>query len=901
MSQSNKKSSQLASYIEQVRQALNHFQDPDWLGKNSPLAAPYFLGAIQTQKLSPTEQGQALQKALHTAVTALWPGELPTDRNSLVDMVNEARLEQGHKGPQYLFLLLELRYFRHYFEPHINPRSDNDIAVCDFLTISRSSYFSHLKVAQKALGDKLLDTIRPTLRLERPLQSKSSLISRESLIAACLADLKMGRTASLSGAGGHGKTTCAATVARAWPQQPVFWYTLRTTFNDRLDCLLFSLGYYLHQQGASGLWQQLIADNGQVENPDLALAHIRGDLQQLSQPPLLCIDELDVIYAETNLLTTDQLQMQEFISGLSQVTPLLLIGVRPPPIAHAHHHISGISETETAEFLTAAGLSVSPEVLTQVHNYTDGNLRLLHMCIALQKSGLSLVEASTQLPHAPALQTLWGRLWQRLLSDERDFLQRLCVFRNAAPSDAWDEPDVLVRLQRQQLIQLDDSGGISVLPIVRQLLYQDGQRFPITLRERYHLAAAEVRTARGEFTLAAHHFHLAGEASLAIQVWFPQRHYEVSHGFGSLALQLFQQISMRHLQPPEQEALALIQAELFKLHGNPEAGLMALSTVSWEERSETAVKATQMQGAFYNALGYPHRALQQYEEGLKVTTSLLNQLVHLRYQRGVTHIQQRNLDEAWQDAELAQYEATHLQAIVKEESGAFEEAVTYYEQAIQFATTAGFEEGLARTHRELSKTWGRLAQLDKALFHGKEALRYFGHIGDRLSLEKMNSSMAGHYFQAGQFAESITIAAPTVAFFEGANMPYWTAVTASTLAESYYEIGQLDEATATAEKVLKLKEPHTLPYAYYTLGLVTQALGKIEESESYFRQCQQFANENGDRYLEAYAWRALGDLLLGQRSKDTNGQEALKTALHQFKQLNMIQEIETTEKLLSLY
>jgi tetratricopeptide (TPR) repeat protein len=645
------------------------------------------------------------------------------------------------------------------------------------------------------------------------------------------------------------------------------------------------------------LWKQLIADNGRVENPDLALAQARGDLQRLPVQPLICLDEIDVIYTETDLQTTSQLQIREFVNGLNQVAPLLLIGLHPPP-ADAHYPIQGITLSQTADFLTTAGLNPTPDELAQVYSYTDGNLRLLHLCLALQKSGLSLTEASARLPHAPALQTLWSRLWQRLLSDERAFLQRLCVFRGRAPIDAWDEPDVVSRLQQQRLIQQDDGGGIAVLPIVRDLLYNDGQRFPIALRERFHLAAAEVRTARGEFTAAAYHYHLAGEAAFAIQVWFPQRQHEVSRGYGSAALRIFQQISGRDLTRPDQEALALIQAKLFQLHGDPEAGLAAIRNVTWEGESETAVQAALLRGTFYNALGYPHRALEKYEEGMSLATGLLNQLVHFHYQRGVTHIQQRNLDQAWQEAQSAQYEAAHLQAIVKEESGTYTEAVTYYEQALRLAAEANFEPGLARTHRELSKTWGRMAQLDKAIHHGEEALRYFGHIGDRLSQEKMNSSMAAHYFQAGRFAEVIEIAVPTIAFFESANMPYWTAVTGSTLAEAYYETGRLEEATATAHKVLSLEETHTQPYAYYTLGLVARASEEFEQSETYFRHSQQVAAENGDRYLEAYAWRALGDLLLAQ-DKLADGRAAMQTALQQFETLGMAQEAATTQQMLA--
>ncbi len=312
-----------------------------------------------SEPLTPAGRGQALQEALRTAAAAIWPEELPAEREVLLAAVNDERAEMGHKGSRYLFLLLDLRYFRRYFAPHISPRADNDIAVCDFLNISRASYFNHLKAAQAALGEQLLHRVRPTLRLERPLRSPTPLIGRDELIAQCLADLQAGHTVALSGPGGVGKTALAAAVAQHWQPQPVFWYTLRPAFNDRLDCLLFSLGYFLHRQGASGLWQQLVADGGRVENPDLALAQARGDLQQLAAPPLICVDELDVVYPDADLLASGQLQVREFLEGLRPVAPLLLVGQQPAPLAVAHYALPGLTLPETAVLFKDAAVSAT--------------------------------------------------------------------------------------------------------------------------------------------------------------------------------------------------------------------------------------------------------------------------------------------------------------------------------------------------------------------------------------------------------------------------------------------------------------------------------------------------------------------------------------------------------------
>jgi tetratricopeptide (TPR) repeat protein len=891
------KSTKPTDYADQARQALNHYQDVEWLGEQSPLAAPYFLGERGGDSLTARERGQALQESLAAAAVAFWPGALPEDRETLLAAVNDERAEMGHKGARYLFLLLELRYLRRFFAPHLSPRADNDIAVCDFLNISRASYFNHLKIAQAALGEQLLRIAQPTLRLERPLRSATALIGREQLIAQCLADLQAGHTVALSGAGGVGKSTLAANLAGRWPQQPVFWYTLRPTFNDRLDCLLFSLGYFLHRQGASGLWRQLIADGGRLENPDLALAQARGDIQQLTAPPLICVDELDVIYPDADLLTAGQLQLREFVDGLRQTAPLLLIGQRPTPLADAHYALSGLTLPETAELLGRAAVAYTASELADLHAYTGGNPRLLQLSLILAQSGLPLGEVSRELPHTPALHALWQQLWQRLAQDEQELLQQLSVFRSPAPVDAWGNVDTLSRLQ-QQLVQQDDRGGMALLPVIRDLLYEDGRRFPVARREQCHLAAAEIRAMRGEFTAAAHHFHQAGETQSAVRVWFPQRRQEIGRGYGSAALALFQQVSARHLARREREALALIQAELYQLQGATEAGLTAIKAVPWLGNSEMTARAALLEGEFLNALGYPHRALERYEEGMAVAAGLLNQLVHFHYQRGITHVQQRQLEEAWREAQLAQYEAAHLQAIVKEESGDYAQAVAFFESALQFATEAGYEPGLARTHRELSKTWGRMAQLEKALHHAEQASRFFARVGDRLSQEKMNSSIAAHFFQAGRFQEAIQAAEPAVAFFEAARIPYWTAVTASTLAEAYYETGNSEAAAATAHKALRLEETHTQPYAYYTLGLVARAAEDLPQAAAYFQHSQRQAEANGDRYMEAYAWRAWGEVRLALEEQ-VQGRAAVETALRLFTTLGMAQEVDITRRVLA--
>lgn len=887
------------TFADQLRLALNHLDDPTWLGEKSPLAAPYFLGDSLPDTLSTTAvtRGEILQQTLYTAADSFWPQLLPDDKTALLTAVTAERQQQGNKGPMYHYLLLELRYFRRFFRPTEDPRPDNDIAICDSLSISRASYFNHLKAAQQSLAETLLTIVQPTFRLEHPAPSNHPLVGRERLLTQCLVALKTGQSVALSGMGGAGKTALATAVAQSWPAQPVFWFTLRPSFNDHLECLLFSLAYFLHRQGASGLWQQLIADGGQVRNYDLALSLARGDVQNLRHTPLLCLDEIDALYANAEIITPAHIQMREFLDGLRRVTPLLFIGQQPFTAVTVHITVPPLGPSETEMLLADLTTAVSPRTMQRLHHYTGGNPRLLHLCATLLERGLPATEITAVAPYTPAIQALWTRLWHQFDGQEQRLLQMLAVFRSPAPADAWLEVgDVLARLVRRHIIQQDTMGGIQLLPVLRDLIMHNQPQFPAELQEHYHLIAAEIRAARGEYTAAAYHYHKARAEKQAIQLWFLHRQQEIRRGQGPQALALFQQLSARRQGQPEQRALALIRAELYHLQGAAQQGLAALTAVHWPRESEITTQAHQLQGDFLNMLGYPEVALDRYEDGMAIIARLLNRLVRYRYERGSIHVQQKRLEAAGREAQLAQYEAAYLQGMVHDENGHYAEAVHTYQQALAHAQAAGHETGVAQIQRALATTLGRQARLEEAIIHATAAMETFAHRGDRLNEERVRSSLAAAYFQAGKFKEAIIEAKPAMAFFEAANMPFWTAVAASTLAEAYYEDGQLKEAEETAHKVLRLEENQTQPYAHYTLGLVARAHQQPEEARQHFQASQQIAQANGDRYLEAYAWRALGETYQAQGEME-DGRKALTMALQHFNALDLAQETAATQRL----
>jgi tetratricopeptide (TPR) repeat protein len=304
-----------------------------------------------------------------------------------------------------------------------------------------------------------------------------------------------------------------------------------------------------------------------------------------------------------------------------------------------------------------------------------------------------------------------------------------------------------------------------------------------------------------------------------------------------------------------------------------------------------------LRGQFLNALGRTPAALNTYEEGLAALAHLHRQLVRFRYRRSITYVQQRQMKEAWQEVLMAQYEADHLQGLVQDEQGQFDEAYLTYQRALDLAKSVKYEAGIAQTSRELAILLSRQARPEEAMHHAQEAIAYFEHTGDRFSLERMRNTLTAIYFQAGQFEKAIEVAEIAISFFEEARMPYWASTTGATLAEAYFEVGNLDKAQEIAHKVLKFEEPQSYPYALFTLGSVQRARGDLETAERYFQNSLDIAQENDDKFMEAYAWQALGKVC-GDQGRSEASHSALTTALQQFEALGIAQEIEATRRLL---
>ncbi len=765
--------------------------------------------------------------------------------------LREVRQQPG--TPRYSYLILELRCFQRYLRPRRMADIWEDEA---YMPGSRAEHYRDFDVAVEHLGQALLRYLHPTLHPEQP--AAQTLVGYEAQLAQATQTLSEGKTVALSGPGGVGKTALGALLyVQAGGVRPAFWYTMRLTLTDRLTSLLFALGHFLHTHGASHLWQLLLASGGRVDDANLALALARQDVASLQPQPLICLDELDILdQPDPEQAIPAHVQLLEFVGGLAEFTPLLMIGQRAVLQAGLHLELTGLATPQVHALLQQQAVRLAPDEVEQLYRYTHGNPRLILLCLALHTAGEALAETLASVPDAPGIIPILRRLWARLDGDERRMLQRLAVFRSPAPASSWSEDAaVMASLARRRLVQLDGAGGVELHMALRAPIYAD---LSGDLRERLHTEAAGLRQLHGEYTSAAYHYVQASRAGEAIQVWYPHRQQELQRGRGEVALALLRELPRRGLGKAERNALDLCLAELFRLAGDLEAGRRQLELEDWQGEREAVVRAAALRGEFLEALGFPDSALATYGDAMLVTSRLLGQLVHLRRQRSMVHLRQKRMDQAWQEAKLAECQLLNLRGELEEEAGRYAEALATYQQALVLAQALDDPTSLALSEGNLASVYGRKQDVDQAVAYSQRAIERCRQIGDYFALAKLNINLAYIFIQTRRFAEAVEAAAVALRTYQAMNTPYYASIAAVNLADAAYETGDLTRAESAARVALDFEEAQSMPYALFTLGQVLRAQQRWGGAEAHYSESARLAQFNQDVYLAAYALRRVG-------------------------------------------
>ena len=303
-----------------------------------------------------------------------------------------------------------------------------------------------------------------------------------------------------------------------------------------------------------------------------------------------------------------------------------------------------------------AGLRLAHGDLKRLHDYTQGNPRLLELFLILLEDNAQLSQILAQEPDVASLASLLGRALQRLSEQERSVAIDLAVYRTAAPRDIWRQGQTfgaLLALAERGLVQSDGFGGVFLVPAYRDVMYRDLP--PEGSGCSSHGKAAVERLVRGAYTAAAYHFVWAGEAARAVEVWRENKQTEISQGQAAAALQVLHSLLDMPMALPTvlREEVSTHCGELERLLGDPARALDDLRSIMWktpilevEGRILAGMAANDLSDFEYAQWSY-RRALALAEKVVEARTAAADKGL------GWAHMRVRELDAALREGQIA--------------------------------------------------------------------------------------------------------------------------------------------------------------------------------------------------------------------------------------------------------
>jgi tetratricopeptide (TPR) repeat protein len=918
-----------------LRQALEHVNDPDWLKANSALDSSALLDtraapAQAAPRPAPPGTGIRSQDDL---LQVIWQDWESRSLSPLQSLLWSAALQVAPARDANHAALLLLTYFQ-----YPRPRQADLIKQ---LAVGQSTYYRQLNAAIQSLERVVVTRLSPSLSLEWP--AVTPLIGRAEMMADLLAALRAGSFVNLVGGSGLGKTALAAAIAHAWVASsdsapsspgtthpassgghhtplvirppsvapstglasgqvaglPSFWYTFRHGLTDNLQQLVFAMALFLQQQGSPNLWLHLTTKPEDL-GPVKVMAMLRKSLEDLppDRLPLFCFDEVDLLLP--NDLVDDEQHAQlrtwleEFVRHTRGHAPVLFAGQRLV-LQPEHGRVFTLGRfglREVRAMLQQSGIAADDAACEAVLSYTRGNPLLVQLLATLHRVGEPVLASPPRLASAISLDWFLARLRLRLSASELDLLDALGVFDAPAPADIWrKQARTLNRLAQLHLVEHDSAGRLSILPAVRDALYR---QLPADLRAGLHVSAAQACAERGAYTLAAHHFALGGRPDMAVWTWYSHREQEVRQGQTQTALRILEPLRFTPL-PDEKDrrALSLALADLYHLLGQHEDGLAALEAEHWHPQRASTTRARELRAKLLAMRGDVDAALSEYRASLDSLDALsAAKPIMLRVELAQqTYWRARDTAAARHEALLAQQDVEILLGDIEADAGHSDAALAHYHVAMQLARQTGDPVRLAKVNEALGILEARRLDVEAARRHLEEASRYYNAYGNLIcAVGVTQTNMAYAYLLARRYREAIAPAEAAVAFFRDVNQPYWLSLNEANLAEAHANLGDARQAEEWAWRALSREEAAVRPYGLYVLGHARRLQRRYEEAERFCQDALGSANANGDLWAAGPAWRVLGEVYRDW-GRPGDARAAFDEALRLYAQLDSPQEV----------
>ncbi|MCD4669790.1 MAG: tetratricopeptide repeat protein [Actinomycetia bacterium] len=202
--------------------------------------------------------------------------------------------------------------------------------------------------------------------------------------------------------------------------------------------------------------------------------------------------------------------------------------------------------------------------------------------------------------------------------------------------------------------------------------------------------------------------------------------------------------------------------------------------------------------------------------------------------------------------------------------GQYEEALTYYEQALGFVHEIGDRAGEGPIFNSLGLLYASLGQYEEALIYYEQALGIQREVDDRAGEGGTLHNLGAVYRNLGQYEEALTYYEQALGIVQEIGNLKGEGATLNSIGVVYHDLGQYAEALRYSEQALRIRqeigdragEGATLN----SFGGVCNNLGQYAKAIEYYEQSLGIRREVGDRAGEGVALSNIGSVYhaLGQ-------------------------------------
>jgi ATP/maltotriose-dependent transcriptional regulator MalT len=742
-----------------------------------------------------------------------------------------------------------------------------------------------------------LPEIPPPPRPDRPPEVKS-FTGRQVELDDFAAKLAADHLVVIKGMAGVGKTALASVLARrAVPPERIFWHTAHES--EGLDSLLWDLAAFLAWNGQPQVWNMLHRagqGGGKAQPPEMTLNYL---VQMLAGGDyLICLDDFHHL--------EDDPRLEAFVADLTPAInagelSILITTRRSPSFLRtlSFEPLEGLDPADSEQLLAVRGVFLPSELISKLHDRTDGNPQLLLLAAEVIERADEPSEIIERLESMDNIENyLLDEVDQGLDRWERRVMEGLSVLMGYpaeqevldAVLDRGVSRRVLIRLSQRHLLLTRQSEGGRLYwqhDMLREFYYS---MLPGREKRDMHLRAAEYyRASPHENLKAAMHYQIGGQPVEAVSMATKDVLGLVNRGGARQLVALFERLRAEQLPKELQLELQLAQGQALtflgergparasyeKVIGLLRGDMEAVLPANCGEYGEVYARACLGLGELLIHQD-PQEAVAWFEcglVGLDQNDPILE--ATLRVRKGTAHFETGDYEQAKSEISdalgLLPDEPAHARATaamlmgeILHIQGEHAGGRRYSEQALAISHTLNDDFQAAAILTDLALGEYLQGNWKQGIAGFESALEQAAALGNQVLIVKLEINLGWAYNNAGAEEHSREHLENALEIARRSGEKMFEAYAMLHLADLYTRAGKLVQAAESNQAALRLGEaleaPSLLMEVYRLQGEIELEHGRVGEAHNLVQRALEMAEEMSEDVTIGMCYRTLGQV-----------------------------------------